>query len=70
LRQASASRPAYGAYLTARVLIAQYGEDAFTVAVKMVARMLDRGDDEALKSWLRIKLAVADLQSRPSGPLH
>jgi hypothetical protein len=81
VKQASISRTAvrYGsgaggterrAYLTAKVLMAQYGDDALTVAIGMVARMLSRGDDAALKSWLRIKLAVADLQSRPSGPLH
>jgi hypothetical protein len=57
-------------YRAANMLIERYGRRAVAEAAKMIDAMLDHGDLESRTAWLRIKQAVADLQARPTGPLH
>jgi hypothetical protein len=57
-------------YRAAHVLLALFGDDAPAAAARMADKRCDRGDLAARGLWRRIEQAVADLQSRPSGPLH
>jgi len=54
----------------ATLLIKEHGEDAEIVASQRADQMLDRGDRDGQHVWLRIRRAIADLQSAPTGPLH
>jgi len=57
-------------YRAANLLIRQHGGDAAIEAARKADRMLDRGDIEGRRVWLRIKHAIAELQAPQTGPAH
>ena len=54
----------------ANLVIEQHGENAEIVAAQRADLMLECGDPEGRLVWLRIKQAIAELQSAPTGPAH
>ena len=54
----------------ANLLLRQYGENAEIVAAHRADELLERADLDGEVVWLRIKRAVAELQSAPVGPPH
>jgi hypothetical protein len=54
----------------ANLLIRQHGENADIVAAQRADLMLERGDPEGRLVWLRIRRAIVELQSTPTGPTH
>ena len=54
----------------ANLLIRQHGDNAEIVAAQRADLMLDRGDWEGQRVWLRISLAIFELQATPTGPAH
>ena len=60
-------------YRSARLLIDQHGDEAPIRAAMQADAMLDKGDLDGQRVWLRILRAVKDLlHARPSGgePIH
>lgn len=55
---------------TATLLIRQHGEDAEIVAARRVDELWEREDNEDRAVWLRIRRAITDLQSAPTGLAH
>jgi hypothetical protein len=51
----------------ANLLIRQRGADAEIEAARLADLMLDRGDREGQRVWMRIGRAVAELQAPPAG---
>jgi hypothetical protein len=54
----------------ANLLIKQHGADAEIEATRKADLMLDRGDRDGQRVWLRIRQAIVALQARPLGRLH
>ena len=54
----------------ATLLIRQHRENAEIVAAQRADELWERADHEGRLVWLRIKRAVVDLQTTPSGPAH
>jgi hypothetical protein len=54
----------------ANLLIQQHEEDAKIVAAQRADQMLERGDPGGECVWLRIRRAVADLRTAPTGLAH
>jgi hypothetical protein len=47
----------------ANLLIERHGADALLEAARLIDLMLDRGDEEGRRVWLRIKRAIVTLQA-------
>jgi len=62
--------PDLDVWRAAALLIKQHGKNAEIAAAQRADELLDRGDIEGQRVWLRIRRAVADLQAEPSGPVH
>jgi hypothetical protein len=54
----------------ANLLIRQYADQAAIEAARKADLMLDRGDAEGQRVWLRIKRAIVVLQAPQAGPAH
>jgi hypothetical protein len=54
----------------ATLLIKQHGQDAEIVAARRVDELAEQEDDEGRAVWLRIRRAIVELQSAPTGPGH
>jgi hypothetical protein len=54
----------------AALLIKQHGQDAEIVAAHRVDELAEREDHEGRAVWLRIKRAIVELQTTPTGPAH
>jgi hypothetical protein len=54
----------------ANMLIEQHGKDAEWVAIQRVEEMNQQNDLGGSITWGRIRVAVAELQAKRSGPLH
>ena len=57
-------------YRAANLLIRQHGVDAEIEAARKADLILDRGDAEGQRVWLRIKRAIVELQAPQVGPAH
>jgi hypothetical protein len=57
-------------YRAANLLIRQHGADAEIEAARKADLMLERGDREGQRVWLRIRRAIVALQAPPAGPEH
>ncbi|NKB44799.1 MAG: hypothetical protein GKS03_11035 [Alphaproteobacteria bacterium] len=58
-------------YRSAKLLIDQHGEDATTHASMRADELLEAGDIDGERVWLRILDAVRELQNlEPAGRLH
>jgi hypothetical protein len=66
----SAMTPDIDIWRAANLLLKQHGENAEIVAVQRADLMLERGDRDGRLVWLRIRRAIAELQTAPSGPAH
>lgn len=55
-------------YRSARQVILQYGEDAWLHAATRADALLEEGDVEGQKTWIRILKAVNKLQARMEQP--
>lgn len=53
----------------ANLLIGQHGDDAEITAASRADDLLDRGDIDGQRVWLRIRAAIAELRA-PSGLPH
>ena len=62
--------PEIDIWRAANLLLKQHGPDAEIVATQRADEMLDRGELEGQRVWLRIRRAVAVWQAEPSGPVH
>jgi hypothetical protein len=51
----------------ANLLIREHGDDAEIVAARRADEMLERGDHDGQRVWLRIRRAIAELQAAPVG---
>jgi hypothetical protein len=49
------------------LLILEVGNDAEIVAAQRADEMLERGDHDGRLIWLRIRRAIAEMQSAPVG---
>jgi hypothetical protein len=54
----------------ANLLIRQHGQEAEIEAARKADLMLDRGDIEGQRVWLRIRRAIGELQAPQTGPPH
>lgn len=54
----------------ANLLIKQHGADAEIEAARKADLMLDRGDREGQRVWLRIRRVIVALQAPAAGPAH
>jgi hypothetical protein len=54
-------------WLAANLLIREHRADAEIVAAQRADEMLDRGDRDGQLVWLRIRRAIAELLTAPSG---
>jgi hypothetical protein len=54
----------------ANLLIEQHGEGAEAIAIHQVEEMNDRNDLGGQLVWLRIRQAIAVLQTKPIGRSH
>jgi hypothetical protein len=52
------------------LLIQQRGDDAEITAASRADDLLDQGDIDGQRVWLRIRAAVVALLGPPSGPVH
>ncbi len=58
-------------YRSANLLIQEHGEDARIHAAQMADEMLDKGDIDGQKTWLRVLKAIKSLENKtPSGTVH
>jgi len=55
-------------FRSAKLLVDQHGEDATTHAAMNADAMLDRGDMDGKRVWLRIMRAIEELQRTEPGP--
>ena len=56
---------------SANLLIQQHGEGAKIHAAQMADEMLDKGDIDGHKTWLRILDAITSLEDKtPGGTVH
>lgn len=67
---AAARIPELDIWRAANLLIRQHGGDATIEASRKADLMLDRGDIEGRRVWLRIKRAISELQAPQTGPAH
>jgi hypothetical protein len=51
----------------ANLLIRKHGADTEVVATRRADEMLERGDRDGQLVWIRIRRAIADLQTVPMG---
>jgi hypothetical protein len=51
----------------ANLLIREYNSEAELVAARRADEMLERGDHDGQRVWLRIKRAIVELQAVPVG---
>ena len=51
----------------ASLLLREHGADAEVVAARRADEMLDRGDIEGQRVWLRISRAISELQAPATG---
>jgi hypothetical protein len=51
----------------ANLLLRKHGVDAEVVATRRADEMLERGDRDGQLVWIRIRRAIADLQTVPMG---
>ena len=51
----------------ANLLIREHADDAEIVAARRADEMLERGDHDGQRVWLRIKQAIIELQAVPVG---
>ena len=49
-------------YRSASVMISQHGEEAALAAGMSADSLLDKGDTEGYRTWLRIVVAIRELQ--------
>lgn len=54
----------------ATLLIKQHGQDAEIVAARRVDELLEQEDLDGRAVWLRIRRAIVELQSAPTGTAH
>jgi hypothetical protein len=54
----------------ANLLIGRHGDDAEITAASRADDLLDRGDIDGQRVWLRIRAAIAELRAPPSGLPH
>ena len=54
----------------AMLLIREHGENAELVALERHANMLVEDDHDGAGIWSRIRQAIKELMTKPSGPLH
>ena len=64
------SLPELDIWRAASLLIRQHGSDAEIMASQRADMMLERGDIEGQRVWMRIRRAVLELEAAPSGPAH
>lgn len=58
-------------YITAKFLIDQYGDDSTYEASARADALLEAGDIDGQRVWLRILKAIKDIQNTtPTGPLN
>ena len=62
--------PEIDIWRAANLVIRQHGENAVIIAAQRADLMFERGDPEGRLVWLRIRRAIAELQTAPSGPAH
>ena len=62
--------PEIDIWRAANLLLKQHGENAEIVAAQRADEMLERGEIEGQRVWLRIRRAVAQWQAEPCGPAH
>ena len=62
--------PEIWVYRAADRLIAQHGEEALNEVNRRIAAAMDRREGERVLLMFRVRLAVANLQAPPTGPLH
>lgn len=54
----------------ANLLIRQHGGEAEIEAARKADLMLERGDHDGQRVWMRVGRAIAALQASPTGPPH
>jgi hypothetical protein len=54
----------------ANLLIDQHGVDAENVAIRRAEELNEQNDLGGLLTWMRIREAIVQLQSKPSGMAH
>jgi hypothetical protein len=54
----------------ANLLIRQHGVEAKIVAAQRADELLDRGDVDGQRVWVRITRAISELQAPSVGPTH
>ncbi len=58
-------------YQIAIVMLQRYGPSASTYAELEAEKLLDEGDEGKFRTWLRILIAMEELQEDPASPtLH
>ena len=57
-------------YRAANVFIRRYGPDATIQAARLIDLMLERGDLDGQRVWLRIQQAIIVLQAPSSRTIH
>ena len=57
-------------YRAADRVIARHGDEALSEATRQVGRLINRQKTKRVFLWLRIRLAVAILQSPPNRTIH
>jgi hypothetical protein len=57
-------------YRTANVLLKQYGDEAFLIAMKRANVLADQDDIEGAAAWLGVMRAIRALTSAPDGLTH
>jgi hypothetical protein len=51
-------------------LIREHGDEAEVTAARRAYEMLDRGEPEGQRVWLRIRRAIVELRAGPKGSAH
>ena len=54
----------------ANLLIQRHAADAELEACRLADLMLERGDRDGLRLWLRVRQAIVERQAEPRGPAH
>jgi hypothetical protein len=54
----------------ATLLIKQHGQNAEIAAARRVDELAEQEDQEGRAVWLRIKRAIVELKTTPTGPPH
>jgi hypothetical protein len=55
-------------WLAANLLIREHGAEAETMAARRADEMLDRGDHDGQRVWMRIRRAIGELQTPRGRP--